>query len=47
MPDKSFEMKLIFSGDSVIKVTSEIIEVTLDDQGSPWETNTKPKHKVL
>ena len=47
MPDKSFEMKLIFSGDSVIKVASEIIEVTLDDQGSPWETNTKPKHKVL
>ena len=47
MPDKSFEMKLIFSGDSVIKVTSEIIEVTLDDQGPPWETKAKPKHKAL
>ena len=47
MPDNSFEMKLIFSGDSVIKITTEVIEVTLDDQGSHWETDTKPKHKFL
>lgn len=45
MPDKSYEMKLIFSGDCVIKVYAEVIEVTLDDQGSSWETKAKPKHE--
>ena len=47
MPDKNYEMKLIFSGDSVIRIVSEVIEVTLDDQGAPWDTKNKPKHKVL
>ena len=45
--DKSYEIKLIFSGDSVIKLNAEVIDVTLDDQGSPWESKTKPKHKFL
>jgi len=47
MPDNNLEMKLIFSGDSVIRVVTEVIEVTLDDQGEPWDTKNKPKHKVL
>ena len=47
MPDKNYEMKLIFSGDSIIRVLAEVIEVTLDDQGTPWDTKNKPKHKVL
>ena len=47
MPDKNYEMKLIFSGNSAIKITAEVIEVTLDDQGAPWESKTKPKHKDL
>jgi hypothetical protein len=47
MPDKNYEMKLIFSGDSIIKITAEVIEITLDDQGEPWDTKNKPKHKVL
>ena len=47
MPDENNEMKLIFSGDSVIKVISEVIEVTLDDQGESWDTKNKPKHKVI
>jgi len=47
IPDKNFEMKIIFSGDSVIKILSEVIEVTLDDQGEPWDTKNKPKHKDL
>jgi len=47
MPDKNYEMKLIFSGDSIIRVVAEVIEVTLDDQGEPWNTKNKPKHKVL
>ena len=47
MPDNNYEMKLIFSGDSIIKVVAEVIEVTLDDQGEPWDTKNKPKHKVI
>tara|TARA_B100001057_G_scaffold448167_1_gene488292 strand:- start:1493 stop:1960 length:468 start_codon:yes stop_codon:yes gene_type:complete len=45
MPDKNYEMKVIFAGDSMIKVISEVIEVTLDDQGDAWDTKNKPKHK--
>ena len=33
MPDKNYEMNLIFSGDIVIKVVIEAVELTLDDQG--------------
>ena len=47
LPDKSYEIKLIFSGDAVIKIKVEVIDVTLDDQGSPWETKTQPKHDFL
>ena len=44
LPDRNYEIKLIFSGDAVIKIKTEIIDVTLDDQGSPWESKTQPKH---
>ena len=44
LQDKSYEIKLIFSGDSIIRINSEVIEVSLDDQGSPWESKNKPKH---
>ncbi|MDC1151420.1 DUF2948 family protein [Pelagibacteraceae bacterium] len=47
MPDNNYEMKIIFAGDSVIKIISEVIEVTLDDQGEAWDTKNKPKHKTL
>ena len=47
MPDKNYEMNLIFSGDVVLKLIAEAIEVTLDDQGSPWESKNKPQHKDL
>ena len=47
MPDNNYEMKIIFSGDSVIRVISEVIEVTLDDQGEAWDTKNKPKHKTI
>ena len=46
-PDNNYEMKIIFAGDSVIKIVSEVIEVTLDDQGEAWDTKNKPKHKSL
>ena len=47
MPDKNYEMNLIFSGDIVIKLLIEAVEVTLDDQGIPWESKNKPEHKDL
>ena len=47
LPDNNHEMKLIFSGDSVIRVVAEVIEVALDDQGEKKKKKNKPKHKVL
>ena len=47
MPDTNYEMRIIFAGDSMIKIISEVIEVTLDDQGDAWDTKNKPKHKTL
>ena len=47
MPDSNYEMKIIFAGDSIIRIISEAIEVTLDDQGEAWDTKNKPKHKAL
>ena len=47
LPDKSYEIKLIFSGDIVIKIKVEVIDVVLDDQGPPWETKSQPKHDFL
>ncbi len=46
-PDNNYEMKITFAGDSIIKIISEAIEVTLDDQGDAWDTKNKPKHKSL
>ena len=47
MPDNNYEMKLVFAGDSIIKIISEVIEVTLDDQGQAWDTKNLPKHRVV
>ena len=47
MPDNNYEMRIIFAGDSIIKLVSEVIEVTLDDQGEAWDTKNKPRHKNL
>ena len=46
-PDKNYEMKIIFAGDAIIRVISEVIEVTLDDQGEAWDTKNKPKHSNI
>ena len=47
MPDNNYEMNIIFAGDSVIKVITEVIEVTLDDQGESWDTKNMPRHKFI
>jgi len=40
-------MNIIFAGDSVIRIITEVIEVTLDDQGESWDTKNMPRHKVI
>ena len=47
MVDDNYEMKIVFAGDSIIKIIAEAIEVTLDDQGEAWDTKNKPKHKLI
>ena len=47
MTDNNYDMKILFAGDSILKVTAEVIEVTLDDQGEAWDTKNKPKHKEI
>ena len=47
MLDNNYEMKITFAGDSIIRIITEIIEVTLDDQGDAWDTKNKPKHQVI
>ena len=47
MTDNNYEMKIVFAGDSIISVMSEVIDVTLDDQGEAWNTKNMPKHKVI
>ena len=47
MPDNNYEMKIVFAGDSIIRVISEVVDVTLDDQGEAWDTKNMPKHKVI
>ena len=46
MPDNNYEMKIVFAGDAIIKIVSEVVEVTLDDQGEAWDTKNMPKHKI-
>jgi len=41
-----YEISLIFSGDSVLLLYSEVIDVILDDQNNYWEVERFPKHKL-
>ena len=44
--DKGYRIKFFFSGDSIITITSETLEVTLNDIGHPWNVKYAPKHKI-
>ena len=46
LPENYYEIKLIFSGDCVISIFAEEIEVLLDDVGEPWNVKNIPKHKI-
>ena len=47
LSDKSYEIKLNFAGDILIKINAEVIECFLEDIGEPWETKSKPKHDIF
>ena len=47
LSDKSYEIKLNFAGDILIKLNAEIIECFLEDQGDSWETKNKPKNNFF
>ena len=40
------EINIFFAGDSVITLTSETIEIELNDLGKPWNVKKVPKHKI-
>ena len=44
--NNNYEVKIFFSGDGVITVTLEAIDVILQDLCKPWEAKYLPKHKI-
>ena len=47
LSDKTYEIKLNFAGNILIKINAEVIECYLEDIGEPWETKNKPKHSFF
>ena len=46
LEDKTFKIKLIFSGNSIITVFAEEIDALLEDLDKPWAAKNAPKHKI-
>ena len=44
--DSTYKIKIFFSGDSIITMIVEIIDVVLHDLGKPWNVKHIPKHKI-
>ena len=44
--NKNYEIKIFFSGDSIITLISEAIEVIMQDLGESWNVKHIPKHKI-
>jgi len=44
--DKIFKIKIFFSGDAIITITTESIDVIMHDLGKPWEVKRVPAHKL-
>ena len=45
-PNNLYDINLIFSGNSIILLRSDEIDVMLDDQEYFWEVKHSPKHKI-
>ena len=46
MSNNFFKIKIFFSGGGTITITSEVIEVSMNDLGKPWNVNYFPVHKI-
>ena len=44
--DESYKIKIFFAGDSIITITAEVIEVSLNDLGKPWDVKHIPMHRI-
>ena len=44
--NEKYEINIFFSGDSIITIISEAIEVILHDLGNPWNVKNIPKHNI-
>ena len=44
--DNYFKIKIFFSGGGIITIISEVIYVTMNDLGEPWNVNHFPTHKI-
>ena len=47
LSDKSYEIKLNFAGDILIKLNAEVIECFLEALGAAWTTKNKPKNEFF
>ena len=46
MSNNLFKIKIFFSGGGIITIASEVIEVSMNDLGKPWNVNYFPVHKI-
>ena len=44
--NNNYKIKIFFSGDNIITLISEAIEVVMHDVGKPWDAKHTPKHKI-
>ena len=44
--DETYKINIFFAGNSIITITSEVIEVALHDLGKPWHVKHIPIHKI-
>ena len=44
--NNNYEIKIFFSGDSIITLTSETVEVVMNDLGKAWNVKHIPEHKI-
>ena len=42
----NYEIKFFFSGDGIITLTSEAVEVVMNDLGKAWNVKRIPEHKI-
>ena len=43
---ETYKINIFFAGNSIITITSEVIEVALHDLGKPWNVKHIPIHKI-